>query len=159
MASTTQKKTPAKKTTPPAKKSGGSRSKKPAQPQKKPIRREVWGVILLILTLCVTVSYFHVSAIFLDWFAALIKGLFGYGYYLAAPALLLSSLILLFHYGRPVRLRVACALLLPLLFGAVGHLLLCKEVFASSLGVVPKLWASGKYSAGRPSATMAAWLS
>ena len=141
MASTTQKKSTKASA---AKKSGGSRSKKqPPQPQKRPIRREVWGVILLVLTLCTVVSYFRVSAIFLDWFAALLKGLFGYGYYLAGPAMLLASLILLFHHGRPVRLRTACALLLPVMFGILGHILFCKETFESSLGVLPKLWTSG----------------
>ena len=65
MAATTQKKTTTKSST--AKKNGGSgRAKKPAQPQKRPIRREVWGVVLLVLTLCTAVSYFKVSAIFID---------------------------------------------------------------------------------------------
>ena len=142
MAATTQKKTTTKSST--AKKNGGSgRAKKPAQPQKRPIRREVWGVVPLVLTLCTAVSYFKVSAIFIDWFAALLKGLFGYGYWLAAPALLLAALILLFHHGRPVQLRVTCALLLPVLLGTLGHLLFCKEIFESSLGVLPRLWTSG----------------
>ena len=142
MAATTQKKTTTKLST--AKKNGGSgRAKKPAQPQKRPIRREVWGVVLLVLTLCTAVSYFKVSAIFIDWLAALLKGLFGYGYWLAAPALLLAALILLFHHGRPVQLRVTCALLLPVLLGTLGHLLFCKEIFESSLGVLPRLWTSG----------------
>ena len=142
MAATTQKKTTTKSST--AKKNGGSgRAKKPAQPQKRPIRREVWGVVMLVLTLCTAVSYFKVSAIFIDWFAALLKGLFGYGYWLAAPALLLAALILLFHHGRPVQLRVTCALLLPVLLGTLGHLLFCKEIFESSLGVLPRLWTSG----------------
>ena len=104
MAATTQKKTTKSSA---AKKGNSSRGKKPAQPQKRPVRREVWGVVLLVLTLCTAVSYFKVSAIFLDWFAALLKGLFGYGYWLAAPSLLLAALILLFHHGRPVRLRTA----------------------------------------------------
>ena len=83
MAATTQKKTTKSSA---AKKGNSSRGKKPAQPQKRPVRREVWGVVLLVLTLCTAVSYFKVSAIFLDWFAALLKGLFGYGYWLAARA-------------------------------------------------------------------------
>ena len=140
MAATTQKKTTKSSG---AKKSNSSRSQKPSQPQKRPVRREVCSIVLLVLTLCTAVSYFKVSAIFLDWFAALLKGLFGYGYWLAAPSMLLAALILLFHHGRPVRLRTACALLLPVLFGALGHILFCKETFESSLGVVPKLWTSG----------------
>lgn len=146
MASTTQKKTTTQKSSTSkssASRSGSSRSKKPAQPQKRPIRREVGGVVLLVLALFAAVSYFGVSAIFIDWFAALLKGLFGYGYWLAAPAMLLASLILLFHHGRPVQLRTTCALLLPVLLGTLGHLLSCKEEFASSLGVLPKLWTSG----------------
>ena len=146
MASTTQKKTTTQKSgtsKSSASKSGSSRSKKSAQPQKRPIRREVGGVVLLVLALFAAVSYFGVSAIFIDWFAALLKGLLGYGYWLAAPAMLLASLILLFHHGRPVQLRTTCALLLPVLLGALGHLLFCKEEFVSSLGVLPKLWTSG----------------
>ena len=146
MASTTQKKSTAstaKKSTS-STKSGASRSKKtPSQPQKRPIRREVWGVILLVLALCAGVSYFKVQAIFIDWFALLLKGLFGYGYWLAAPAFLLAALILLFHHGRPVQLRVICTLLMPVVLGSLCHMVLCKEVYESSFSIVSKLWKSG----------------
>ena len=75
MASTTRKKS----TT--AKKSGGSsaRSGKGRQSQTRPIRREVGGVVLLVVALCAAVSYFGVQAIFIDWLALVFKGLFGYG--------------------------------------------------------------------------------
>ena len=79
MASTSQKKSPA------AKRSAGRSAKKP--PQKQPVRREVTGGVLLVLALCVFVGYFGVNALFLDFFAKLLKGLFGYGYWLAGPAL------------------------------------------------------------------------
>ena len=78
MASTTQKKSTSTKST---SGKGGSRSKKSAPPPKQPIRREVGGIVLLVLTLSVLVSYFGISAIFIDWFAVLLKGLFGYGYW------------------------------------------------------------------------------
>lgn len=145
MASSTQKKTTAAKKGG-ASKSGSGRSKKPAQPQRRPIRREVGGAVLLVLALCVFVSYFRVNAILIDWLAVLLKGLFGYGYWLAGPALLLAALILLFHHGRPVQLRTACALLLPVLFGSLGQILrmmLRDETYESSLGILAKLWASG----------------
>ncbi len=158
MASTTQKKsaTTAKK----GGKSASGRSKKPQQPQKRPVRREVGGIVLLALTLCVFVSYFQISAIFIDWFAVLLKGLFGYGYWLAGPALLLAALILLFHHGRPVQLRVTCALLLPVLFGTLGqilHMMLREEAYESSLGILAKLWVSGNEmaSGGAVSGTLA----
>ena len=87
--------------------SGGRKS---AQPQKKPVRREVWGVVLCIFALCLVISYFGGKAVVIDWIAVLVKGLFGYGYYLMAPAMLGSALILFCHHGRPVRLRLCCAL-------------------------------------------------
>ena len=60
------------------------------------------GSILLVLALCVCVGYFGANALFIDWLAALLKGVFGYGYWLAAPALVLTGMILLLHRGRPV---------------------------------------------------------
>ncbi len=123
-----------------ASKRGGSR---PKQPEKRPVRREVGGVVCLLLALLIAVSYFHVQAIFLNWSATLLKGLFGCGYYLWAPALLLASGILLFHHGRPVRLRVSCALLLPLLLGSLCHMVLCDIKFESSFAVLKRLWETG----------------
>ena len=133
-------------------KSGSSRSastsarsggRKSAQPQKKPIRREVWGGVLCLLTLCLTVSYFGGEAIFIDWLAMLVRGLFGYGYYLMAPAMLGSALILFCHHGRPVRLRVTCAMLIPLFAGSLAHMVACKLEFTSGVGILKVLWSSG----------------
>ena len=62
-------------------------------------------MILLVLALCVLVSYCGVQAILIDLLAKLLKGLFGYGYWLAGPAMLLAGGILLLHRGRPVTLQ------------------------------------------------------
>ena len=147
MASTTQKKSTAgaaKKSGTSAKSGTGRSTKTPPQPQKRPIRREVWGVILLVLALLMTVSYFDTSAFFVNGLASMIKGLVGYGYWLTAPALLLAGLILLFHHGRPVRLRMACALLLPLAFGMLWHAAFSKQSLESIQDAIPVLWRSGK---------------
>ncbi len=138
MAAAKQKKT---NTTKKSGGSSGSRSRK--APPRRPIRREIGGSVLLLLALCVAVSYFGVQAIFVDWAALLLRGLLGYGYWLAAPALVLAGCILLFHRGRPVQLRVTCALLLPVLLGSLGHMLLCKEGFRSSLAILRDLWIAG----------------
>ena len=144
MAAATQKKsTSTTKKSGSSAKGGSTRAKKPLEPQKRPIRREVWGVILLVLSLCVGVSYFNIQAIFIDWFALLLKGLLGYGYWLACPALLLAALILLFHHGRPVQLRVICTLLIPVLLGALGHMVLCQVEFPSSAGALKQFWLTG----------------
>ena len=141
MAATTQKKSTKSSG---AKKSNSSRGKKPAQPQKRPVRREVWGVVLLVLALLLAVSYFDTSAFFVNGLASVFKGLMGYGYWLTAPALLMAGLILLFHHGRPVRLRMTCALLLPLAFGVFWHAAFCKQSLESIQNAIPVLWRSGK---------------
>ena len=134
MASSTQKKTTTKKSG----SRSGSRTAKGKQPQKRPIRREVGGVILLVLALCVLVSYCGVLL------AKLLKGLFGYGYWLAGPAMLLAGGILLLHRGRPVTLRATCALLLPLLAGALFHTIFAGGEYAlNGWGVLKNLWTAG----------------
>jgi len=144
VASASQKKPTAKKKSTSARgTSSSSRTRKPAQPKKQPIRREVWSVILLVLALCTVVSYFGISAIFIDWLALLLKGLFGYGYCLAGPAFLLASAILMFHHGRPVRLRVTCTLLLPVLFGVLGHMIFVSKTYNHGFGILKVLWQDG----------------
>ena len=86
-----------------------------AAPKKRPIRREVGGVVCLVLALCIAFSYFQQGGWLLDQPAALCRGLVGYGYYTVAPVLLLVSYILLFHRGRNVTACVVGAALLPVL--------------------------------------------
>ena len=131
MASGQKKKTTTKKTAP----------QKSALP---PIRREVGGGVCLLLALCVVVSYFQADAIVLNLLGNLLKGLAGYGYWLAAPALALAGVNLLAHRGRPVALRTACALVLPVLLGAILHLFLYRGEAVTGLAPAMKsLWASG----------------
>ena len=105
MASNNQKKTTTKKSN-----GKNTRSKKTAQSQqKRPVRREIIAVVLLLLALLGLVSYFDASAVFVGWLAKGLKGLFGYGYWLAPPAMLLAGIVLLRHHGRPVWLRVSRA--------------------------------------------------
>lgn len=135
MASSSRKKSAAGKS-----KSGGARK----APQKQPIRREVGAGVLFVLTLCVLVSYFGINALFIDWLAKLIKGLFGYGYWIAGPSLLIAGMILLFHRGRPVQLRVTCSLLLPVLFGSLVHMAFCKEIYEPSFfTMLSSIWGDG----------------
>lgn len=126
------------------KKAGKKSGTKRGTPQKRPIRREVTGGIMLALALFMFISYLGINALFIDLLANLIKGLFGYGYWLSAPALVLAGVILIFHHGRPVQLRTSCALLLPMLFGSLTHMVFCREVYAPSFfGVLTKIWTDG----------------
>ena len=82
-------------------------------PQKKPYRREVGGGVCFLLALFGAIGYFKteegaVIALFCD----LLKGLCGYGFYLAPPMLLAAAVILVFHRAAPSgcgwRGRYAC---------------------------------------------------
>ena len=133
MASTQKKTTKGKKTPP-----------RPEPPAYNGTARLVGGIVCLLLALCVLVSYFNVDALLLTFIARALKGLLGWGFYLAAPALLGAALIQLRHRGRPVVLRTTCTLLLPLLVGVLCHLLLCRTAYQLGGGLLPRLWADGQ---------------
>ena len=133
MASTQKKTTKGKKAPP-----------KPEPPAYNGAARLIGGIVCLLLALCVLVSYFNVDALLLTFIAKALRGLLGYGYYLAAPALLAAALIQLRHQGRPVILRTACTLLLPLLVGVLCHLLLCRTAYELGGGLLPRLWKDGQ---------------
>ncbi len=116
---------------------------KPA-PAKHPVHREIGGVVCLLLAFFGAIGYFGMQAAFIDLFRGLLQGLFGYGYYLVPPILLLMAYILFFHRGRPVRLRLVCALSVPVLTGSVLHLLLCREELAWGGELLGRLWTTGQ---------------
>ena len=136
-----------KKTTGKARQGGGQSRQTSRSPQKNPrppIRREVGGGVCLLLALCVVVSYFQADAIVLNLLGDLLKGVTGYGYWLAAPALALAGVNLLAHRGRPVALRTVCTLVTPVLLGAILHLFLYQGETVTGLGPMMKsLWADG----------------
>ena len=82
-----------------------SRSRASAKSAKRPVRREVGGVAMLLLALIVLVSYFTGDGWLINLIPKACKGLFGVGYYIAVPALLAAAWVLLTHRGRPVALR------------------------------------------------------
>ncbi len=122
--------------------SAGNRRKAPSGP--RPIRREIGALACLLLAVFAAFGYFNVEAIFIDFFCNLVKGLIGFGYWLLPPMLLVSSGILALHRGRPVRLRVWCALLTPLLAGSLLHLLLARGEYFWSAALPGLLWDQGQ---------------
>ena len=123
----------------------GSRSaSRRSEPQGKPFRRELGALVCLLLALFGAIGYFKTEdGAFIALFCNLLKGLCGYGFYLAPPMLLFSAVILLFHRGRPVRLRLTGALLLPVLLGAILHLFLKNGVYEWSTALWGRLWKDG----------------
>ena len=157
MAQQKKKTTTTKKKTTGSSRSSSSGKRTAKKNQKRPIRREVAGAILLVLALCLGFSYFQSGAWLLDQPAKLCRSLFGWGYYLVAPALLLCSYILLFHRGRNVASCLTGALLMPVVFGAIMHIALCREEYAGMDGILKLLWTSGNAleSGGAVSASLA----
>ena len=157
MAQQKKKTTTTKKKTTGSSRSSSSGKRTAKKNQKRPIRREVAGAILLVLALCLGFSYFQSGAWLLDQPAKLCRSLFGWGYYLVAPALLLGSYILLFHRGRNVASCLTGALLMPVVFGAIMHIALCREEYAGMDGILKLLWTSGNAleSGGAVSASLA----
>ncbi len=121
----------AKKTTTKKKTSSSKKTSAKAQPTQPPdpvvpVRREVGAVLSLFLALFVGISYFMNEGAFILFFSNLTKGLIGWGYWLTAPVFLLVAIILGFHRGRPVALRVFCALMIPILAASVMSLMMYK---------------------------------
>ncbi|MBR5571823.1 MAG: DNA translocase FtsK 4TM domain-containing protein [Oscillospiraceae bacterium] len=140
---TTQKKTT--KSAP--KKSGGAKkgTKRMAAPPpyNHGLRLSV-GVVMLLLALCVLVNYFGGDATVLAFLSKVLKGLFGYGYYLVALALGYCGWSLIDHKKKPVILRSFCILVLPLLLGTMLHLFLCKGEYGYEMEHLKALWAEGQ---------------
>ena len=121
---------------------GSSASRAAAKSGKQPIRREVMGIIFLLLALCVLVSYFTGEGWLIELIPRLFRGIFGPGFFLLAPALAAASWVMLTHRGHPVALRTACALLTPYMFGGLWHLLFCKVDLETPEILFPTLWES-----------------
>lgn len=116
-------------------------------------KREIVLVTLMILTLCNLLTLPNVFAetpsggILVGWISVLFRGLFGYGYMMSLLALPLALLILWRSEGRPALLPVTCTLLLPFLFGMLGHLLLPGAALTKNEGfleLLRSLWTTGQ---------------
>lgn len=121
-------------------------SKAPQEPQPQPIRREVAGAVCAFLGIFSFLGYFSVDAIFINVFCGFFKSLLGWGYWIFPIALILAAVALFFHHGRPVAFKVTAALLLPIFFGAMAHLLFCRLDYSfggSFLALVKDLYADG----------------
>ena len=109
--------------------------------QPKPMRREIGALVCFLLAIFASLGYFHIEAVFITFYCDLLKGLFGYGFWFVPPALLIASIVLMFHKGRPVGRRVVSALLLPFLLGGLIHAAKLSGQYA--LGEIVPLWKSG----------------
>ncbi len=126
--------------------SGGNRASatRSKAPEPKPIRREAGAVVCGLLALFSLLGLFGVEGFVIDALCGTAKGMIGYGYWLLPFALFGAGVILLFHRGRPVCLRVSCTLLLPVTFGCFLHLFLYGRNFLWQWEAVKVLYTTGK---------------
>ncbi len=128
-----------------AKSSGKGRSSSSRKtPAKKPIRREVGALVCLVLALFAAIGYFvSDEGAFIAFFCNFIKGLCGYGFWIAPLMLLAASFLLFNHRGQPIELRLTGILILPVLVGAFCHLLLAEAYEGTMMEVLGGLWTDG----------------
>lgn len=82
------------------------------------------GVLCLVLAICSVISYFNTEGSFVNFFSTWLRGLLGWGFYLAAPAFAVSAVLLFTCGDRPIGARVFATVMLPVLFAALSDLML-----------------------------------
>jgi S-DNA-T family DNA segregation ATPase FtsK/SpoIIIE len=112
--------------------------------------RMVWGGILLMLSVFSALCWFHTDGLFIRALETLERGLAGWGWWSVPLCLFAASCQLFFARGRPVRLRVFCALLIPALLGASAHTLTGSMEFVLMQDGIRRLWELGgaEYTGG-----------
>jgi len=110
---------------------------------RKPVRREVWAIVCLVMSIVSLLSCFGVESFFTDLVNTLFKGLFGAGFFTLPFVFLMGFVILMFHDGRPVRLRVICTFLVVFNIGAIGHMIGCKNPPQWAFAMLKDLWLGG----------------
>ena len=84
----------------------------------------IGGVIFLILAVCSVISYFNTEGSFVNFFSTWMRGLLGWGFYLAAPAFAVSAIMLFTCGDRPIGARVFATVMMPVLLAALSELML-----------------------------------
>ncbi|MCL2820205.1 MAG: DNA translocase FtsK [Oscillospiraceae bacterium] len=121
-----------------------SRSQPVSSAARPPRRREIMAVVCFIIGVFSFIGYFDTEPVFIAFLTGFVKGLIGYGYFALPPALIMCSVILAFHKGRPILLRTICTLMVTIITGAVVHLFAVDEgIYELSFAMIGQLWTSG----------------
>ena len=120
-----------------SKKPSSSAAKKPnnTEPETNPAQRIIAAACFLFAAVLVVIGIFAHDGVVVGWLCSLLKGLFGYGFWICAPVFILAAFILGFNRDKPCTWRMTATLLLPLLAGALVNLLLSQVVVDNLSGV------------------------
>lgn len=142
MPQTVKKRSTGKKA---AKKPAAKRAKKKTTASRQPVvSREVWAGICLFFAFIGYLSEFSVKGFFLDWYRYAVGSLIGAGAAVLPFALTGAGALLLIHRKGKARLRCACALLTPVFFGSLRHLVLKPGAYAGGMAGFKALAADGR---------------
>ena len=110
--------------------------------------RGIAAAVCLFLALLVALGMFGIHAVVPDLLKKGIQGLIGYGFWLVALALLWAAGLLLFRRDRRQTLRLWCLGLLPVVGGALLHIVLWPGTYPIDVHLVGRLWTDGVQSMG-----------
>ncbi len=132
----------AQKRTTGAKKASGTKSgRKTSAAAKKPMRREWAALVCAILAFCGILRYFpSTDGLFIEALSRFDTRMVGWGANIVPIMFAVCALILFFHHGRPVKLRIFSTVMIPILIGAFAHLVACDKEYEFSLKIIPQLW-------------------
>ena len=132
-----KKSAPSRTASKPSNTKTSSNTRKPSAkkaPPVRPIRRGVGSLVTFLLSIFGFLILFGTQALVLDVLKIIVTTLIGRGAVIVPFALLFVSLVLLFHRGRPVTLRVTALSLSPVILGMLLHVTRFKAE-------LPKGWA------------------
>ena len=140
MASSNAKKKTSSRSAPKRSASGSARTK-PAERSSLPTFVLI-SVLCIVLALLTMIGFFTSEGFVVIYFCAFIKGIMGYGFWLFPFALIWAAVLLLGKH----RARAIPVALLPILFGALLHLILADANLTSGgfVKAVSELYGSGK---------------
>ncbi|MDD3164276.1 MAG: DNA translocase FtsK [Oscillospiraceae bacterium] len=121
----------------------GKYAARPKKPQYSPVARTVCAFSALFIGVVLLIAMLGSDALLLRGLRNLFRGLVGYGFYVLPFCLLLASVMLFLHRGKPVVLRVTSAMLLPVNIGAMLHILLTKTQIVWGFPMFGALYLSG----------------
>ena len=130
-------------------KKGTSARKKPAAYTPDLVSRGIAAAVCIFLALLVALGMFGIHAVVPDLLKKGIQGLIGYGFWRFAFELLLAEGLLLFPRDRRQTLRLWCLGLLPVVGGALLHILLWPGAYPIDLHLVGRLRPAGGPRSGR----------
>lgn len=110
---------------------------------RRPIRREVAGLICLLLSFVTVVGLFWDDGKLNLFLSYLFRSLIGAGFFVAPFTLFMDFFILMFHDGRPVRLRIFGTVGIAVCVGMLVHLIGCRAEIPWELSMVGSLLRTG----------------